>query len=147
MLLFVLLSGFWTWFMCNISIWNYASSNSPILLWAPCFVSSGSSQWSGREVDLTDHPWVMMMRGLLLLKPQEVRVCSCRGSSSQTSSPSKNNLKVELLTCGSSPIWNLLCSLSATPQKNKWQRSYLFVLHDCSAFQNMGYWICLLWGK
>lgn len=93
-------------------LWNGACSNSPLT--APCFVSSGSSQWSGRKVDLTDHPWVMMMRGLLLLKPQEVRVCSCRGSSTQFSSPSTNRPKTELPTCG---FRTPLCSASAANQR------------------------------
>lgn len=84
----------------------------------PCFVCSGSSQWSGRKVDLTDHPWVMMMRGLLLLNPQEVSVCSCRGSSAQLSSPSENILKAELLTYGSFSLRTTLCSVSAAPPKS-----------------------------
>lgn len=71
---------------------------------ALCFVCSGLKQWSGRKLDLTDHPWVMMMRGLLLLKPQEARVCSCRGSRAQLSSPSANILKTVLLTCDSTAL-------------------------------------------
>lgn len=131
--LFQYMSPISTWFMCNIHIWNYASSNSIILVKAACFVSSGSSQRSGRKVDLTDHPWVMMMRGLLLLKPQEVRVCSCTGSSAQLSSPSNNSLKTELLTCGSFISRTPLCSVSTTPRKPNSRRvvclSFMITLH------------------
>lgn len=105
------------------------SSNSSILVRVPCFVCSGSRQWSGRKVDLTDHPWVMMMRGLLLLKPQEVRECSCRGSSVQLSSPSINSLKAELLTYRSFTFRTALCSVF-TPQKsnNRWVICLFFML-------------------
>lgn len=77
-------------------------------------------QWSAQKAgdDLTDHPWVMMMRGLLLLKPQEVMVCSCRGSSMQVSSPPKNSLKTELLTYGFFTLRNSPSSESVTPQKS-----------------------------
>lgn len=96
----------------------------------PCFVCSGSSQWSVKKVgvDLTDHPWVMMMRGLLLLKLQEVRVCSCRGSSVHVSSPSKNNLKTVLLTYGSSSFGPLLCCVSADPWRNRIVFCLFFVI-------------------
>lgn len=101
---------------CVTGFWTCFFSRSQV----PCFVCSGSSQWSVRKagVDLTDHPWVMMMRGLLLLKPQEVRVCSCRGSSVQVSSPSKNSLKTELLTYWFVSVRTLLCSASTAPPKS-----------------------------
>lgn len=93
---------------------------------ALCFVCSGLKQWSGRKLDLTDHPWVMMMRGLLLLKPQEARVCSCRGSSGQLSSPSANILKTVLLTCGSMPLAAVSWSRAVTSrEEDKRWRSFL----------------------
>lgn len=86
---------------------------------ALCFVCSGLKQWSGRKLDLTDHPWVMMMRGLLLLKPQEARVCSCRGSSAQMSSPSANILKTVLLTCCSTALAASSWSEAATSRRGR----------------------------
>lgn len=105
--------------------WTCSFSCNQVL----CFVCRGSSQWSVKKlgVDLTDHPWVMMMRGLLLLKPQEVRVCSCRGSSVQVSSPSKKSLKTELLTYGFSAFRTLLCCVpAAAPMSNG--RKHLFII-------------------
>ncbi|TNN87503.1 hypothetical protein EYF80_002220 [Liparis tanakae] len=72
------------------------------------------------------------MMGLLLLKPQEVSVCSCRGSSVQLSSPSKNILKTELLTYGSLSLGTTLCSPSTAPRESSgrrviclfWKRKY-----------------------
>lgn len=103
-------------------IWNNASNKSSTQARVPCFVCNGLSQWSGRKIDLTDHPWVMMMMGLLLLKPQEVSVCSCRGSSVQLSSPSKNILKTELLTYGSLSLGTTLCSPSTAPRESNGRR-------------------------
>lgn len=114
--LFQYISGIWRCFLsCS---------------WVPCFVCSGSSQWSVRKagVDLTDHPWVMMMRGLLLLKPQEVRVCSCRGSSLQVSSPSKNSLKTELLTYGSFTVRTPLCSTAPWKSNSREIISLFFMI-------------------
>lgn len=91
---------------------------------ALCFVCSGLKQWSGRKLDLTDHPWVMMMRGLLLLKPQEARVCSCRGSSVQLSSPSANILKTVLLTCGSTALAAASWSQAVTSREENKQKFF-----------------------
>lgn len=124
------ISGFWTCLLFNIYIQNNIWPKSFALvklhvLYPVVQFSEVEEKWG---VDLTDHPWVMMMRGLLLLKPQEVRVCSCRGSSVQVSSPSINRLNTELLTYGSFTFRAPLCSLATKFQKLNSTNSLFIIL-------------------